>query len=179
MFVTAKTPEGEHHQTSDVDEILACLPADTDRRLPLEVLRKVPGVAAQGQGAPHGDDVQRRDRRHRGGRHDARTAYGMAFDIGTTSVVGTLMDLGTGEQLAAVGGLNPQAQYGGDLMSRIAYAQFDEAKLVTLRAQDPRRPSTTSSRRRARKAGVSRRSTSTRSSWSATPACTTSSSGST
>jgi uncharacterized 2Fe-2S/4Fe-4S cluster protein (DUF4445 family) len=62
-------------------------------------------------------------------------AYGMAFDIGTTSVVGTLMDLNTGEQLAAVGGLNPQAQYGGDLMSRIAYAQFDESKLVTLRAK--------------------------------------------
>ncbi len=59
----------------------------------------------------------------------------MAFDIGTTSVVGTLMDLGSGEQLAAVGGLNPQAQYGGDLMSRIAYAQFDPAKLVTLRAK--------------------------------------------
>jgi uncharacterized 2Fe-2S/4Fe-4S cluster protein (DUF4445 family) len=61
--------------------------------------------------------------------------YGMAFDIGTTSVVGTLMDLTTGEQLAAVGGLNPQAQYGGDLMSRIAYAQFDESKLATLRGK--------------------------------------------
>jgi uncharacterized 2Fe-2S/4Fe-4S cluster protein (DUF4445 family) len=45
------------------------------------------------------------------------------------------MDLATGEQLAAVGGLNPQAQFGGDLMSRIAFAQFDEGKLVTLRAK--------------------------------------------
>jgi uncharacterized 2Fe-2S/4Fe-4S cluster protein (DUF4445 family) len=31
--------------------------------------------------------------------------------------------------------MNPQAQYGGDLMSRIAYVQFDEAKLATLRAK--------------------------------------------
>jgi uncharacterized 2Fe-2S/4Fe-4S cluster protein (DUF4445 family) len=62
-------------------------------------------------------------------------SYGMAFDIGTTSIVGTLMDLNSGEQLASVGGLNPQAQYGGDLMSRIAYAQFDETKLSTLRGK--------------------------------------------
>jgi uncharacterized 2Fe-2S/4Fe-4S cluster protein (DUF4445 family) len=59
----------------------------------------------------------------------------MAFDIGTTSIVGNLMDLDSGEQLAAVGSVNPQAIYGGDLMSRIAYAQFDEKKLTTLRAR--------------------------------------------
>jgi uncharacterized 2Fe-2S/4Fe-4S cluster protein (DUF4445 family) len=34
-----------------------------------------------------------------------------------------------------VGSVNPQAIYGGDLMSRIAYAQFDEKKLTTLRAR--------------------------------------------
>jgi len=31
--------------------------------------------------------------------------------------------------------MNPQAVYGGDLMSRIAYAQFDAKKLATLRAK--------------------------------------------
>ncbi len=133
-FITAKTPQGEHHQTSDVDEILACLPPQTSRRLPLDVLRKVPGLLRKDKGRLtvttfNGEivDVEAGDTRDR--------AYGMAFDIGTTSVVGALMDLETGEQLAAVGGLNPQAQYGGDLMSRIAYAQFDESKLVTLRAK--------------------------------------------
>jgi uncharacterized 2Fe-2S/4Fe-4S cluster protein (DUF4445 family) len=132
--IRAKTPEGEHHQTSDVDEILACLPPGTDRRMPLEVLRKVPGTLRKEKGFltvttfnAEIVDVEVGDTSER--------AYGMAFDIGTTSIVGTLMDLATGEQLAAVGGLNPQAQYGGDLMSRIAYVQFDEAKLVTLRAK--------------------------------------------
>jgi uncharacterized 2Fe-2S/4Fe-4S cluster protein (DUF4445 family) len=132
--ITAKTPEGEHHQTSDVDEILACLPAGTDRHMPLEVLRNVPGALRKEKGRltvttfnSEIVDVEVGDTSER--------AYGMAFDIGTTSIVGTLMDLKTGEQLAAVGGLNPQAQYGGDLMSRIAYVQFDEAKLVTLRAK--------------------------------------------
>ena len=31
--------------------------------------------------------------------------------------------------------MNPQAPYGGDLMSRIAFAQFDQEKLQTLRAK--------------------------------------------
>jgi uncharacterized 2Fe-2S/4Fe-4S cluster protein (DUF4445 family) len=133
-FIHAKAPEGEHHQTSDVDEIMACLPQGTERRLPLEVLRKVPGTLRKEKGRltvttfnAEVIDIEVGD--------TSGKAYGMAFDIGTTSVVGTLMDLRTGEQLAAVGGLNPQAQYGGDLMSRIAFVQFDEAKLVTLRAK--------------------------------------------
>jgi uncharacterized 2Fe-2S/4Fe-4S cluster protein (DUF4445 family) len=132
--VQAKTPEGEHHQTSDVEEILGCLPATTRRHLPLEVLRKAPGALRKEKGrltvTTFGDevlDIEPGD--------TSAHCYGMAFDIGTTSVVGTLMDLATGEQLAAVGGLNPQAQFGGDLMSRIAFAQFDEGKLVTLRAK--------------------------------------------
>ena len=133
-LIQAKAPEGEHHQTSDVDEIMACLPEGTQRRLALEVLRKVPGALRKEKGRltvttfnAEVIDIEVGDASER--------AYGMAFDIGTTSIVGTLMDLKTGEQLAAVGGLNPQAQYGGDLMSRIAFVQFDEAKLVTLRAK--------------------------------------------
>src|SRR5687767_10619754 len=132
--ITAKAPVSEHHQTSDVEEILACLPAGTSRKVSLDVMRKMPAMLRKEKGrltvTTFNDeviDVEVGD--------TSAQAYGMAFDIGTTSVVGTLMDLATGEQLAAVGGLNPQAQYGGDLMSRIAYAQFDEAKLVTLRAK--------------------------------------------
>jgi uncharacterized 2Fe-2S/4Fe-4S cluster protein (DUF4445 family) len=133
-LVHAKAPQSEHHQTSDVDEILACLPAGTERRLALDVLRKIPAALRKDKGRLtvttfNGEviDVEVGD--------TTAHAYGMAFDIGTTSVVGVLMDLESGEQLAAVGGLNPQAQYGGDLMSRIAYAQFDAAKLATLRAK--------------------------------------------
>jgi len=132
--IRAQTPQGEHHQTSDVEEVMACLPAATQRRLPLELLRKLPTALRKEKGLLtvttfHDEviDIEVGD--------TSAHRYGMAFDIGTTSVVGTLMDLATGEQLAAVGGLNPQAQYGGDLMSRIAYAQFDETKLATLRGK--------------------------------------------
>ncbi len=132
--IRAQTPQGEHHQTSDLEEVLACLPADTRRHLPLELLRKLPMALRKDKGlltvTTFNDeviDIEVGD--------TSAHRYGMAFDIGTTSVVGTLMDLASGEQLAAVGGLNPQAQYGGDLMSRIAYAQFDETKLATLRGK--------------------------------------------
>ncbi|MCP4404158.1 MAG: DUF4445 domain-containing protein [bacterium] len=49
--------------------------------------------------------------------------YGIAFDIGTTTVVGYLMDLRRGKRVAVVSELNAQAMYGGDLMSRITFAQ--------------------------------------------------------
>ena len=50
------------------------------------------------------------------------TSYGIAFDIGTTTVVGYLTNLETGATLACVSGLNPQTVFGGDLISRIGFA---------------------------------------------------------
>ncbi|MCP4470029.1 MAG: DUF4445 domain-containing protein [Gammaproteobacteria bacterium] len=50
------------------------------------------------------------------------TPYGIAFDIGTTTVVGYLTSLETGATLACVSGLNPQTVFGGDLISRIGFA---------------------------------------------------------
>src|SRR3989475_8294013 len=58
--------------------------------------------------------------------------FGLAIDIGTTSVVTTLIELESGEQLASVSSLNPQAVFGGDLMSRIAFAQFNPVNLRKL-----------------------------------------------
>jgi uncharacterized 2Fe-2S/4Fe-4S cluster protein (DUF4445 family) len=47
--------------------------------------------------------------------------YGMAVDIGTTTVAGYLCDLNTGEVLATESMMNPQCKYGEDVMSRITY----------------------------------------------------------
>lgn len=57
---------------------------------------------------------------------------GMAFDIGTTTVVGYLLDLETGRELATVSALNPQTRYGADVISRIAYAAQEERGLDRL-----------------------------------------------
>ena len=48
--------------------------------------------------------------------------YGLAVDIGSTTVAGHLCDLRTGEILATESMMNPQVAYGEDLMSRISYA---------------------------------------------------------
>ena len=51
----------------------------------------------------------------------AEGVYGLAIDIGTTTIAGHLCDLRTGDILATESMMNPQVTYGEDLMSRIAY----------------------------------------------------------
>jgi len=48
--------------------------------------------------------------------------YGMAIDVGTTSVVAQLIDLKRGKVLGVEGTHNMQAQYGEDVISRMIYA---------------------------------------------------------
>jgi uncharacterized 2Fe-2S/4Fe-4S cluster protein (DUF4445 family) len=55
--------------------------------------------------------------------HDtASRNLGIALDIGTTTVVGQLVDLLTGEVIAVEGSHNLQAKYGEDVISRMIYA---------------------------------------------------------
>ncbi len=51
----------------------------------------------------------------------SREAYGVAFDLGTTTIVGTLLDLVSGEARGVVSALNAQAMHGGDVLSRISH----------------------------------------------------------
>jgi uncharacterized 2Fe-2S/4Fe-4S cluster protein (DUF4445 family) len=66
--------------------------------------------------------------------HSAEHLYGVAFDIGTTSIVGYLADLTTGRQLAAASRLNPQVAYGDDVVSRITHIQEHEDGVAVLKA---------------------------------------------
>jgi uncharacterized 2Fe-2S/4Fe-4S cluster protein (DUF4445 family) len=61
--------------------------------------------------------------------------FGVAFDLGTTTMVGTLLDLCTGEERAMTTRLNPQAVYGDDVLSRINFARNSEKNLRTLQLQ--------------------------------------------
>lgn len=51
------------------------------------------------------------------------TMLGIAFDIGTTSIVGYLLDLYSGKELNVVSTLNPQTKFGADVISRITYSK--------------------------------------------------------
>lgn len=53
------------------------------------------------------------------------SSYGLAVDIGTTTVVGYLCDLNTGKVVNTESMMNPQVPYGEDVMSRITYAMMN------------------------------------------------------
>ncbi len=56
------------------------------------------------------------------GLHDK--AYGVAIDVGSTTIAGHLADLTDGAVLASHGVMNPQIRFGEDLMSRVSYAMM-------------------------------------------------------
>src|SRR5881409_3766986 len=134
QVVKVGLPREEHHQTSDLEQLAAALgvtPADVG----LAVLQGLPGalrddpagVTVTTFAAAGGERVLAVERGDTAG-----MKFGLAVDIGPTSVVSTLIELEAGEQLGSVSSLNPQAVFGGDLMSRIAFAQFHPGNLRKL-----------------------------------------------
>ena len=131
--VTVTLPKDEHQQTSDVEALVAAT-GGTVEDVPTGLLKGLPATLRDRDGLVTVTTF---------GRHvlavepddTALHKFGLAIDIGTTSVVTTLMELESGEQLAAVSSLNPQAVFGGDLMSRIAFAQFDAGNLRKLQTR--------------------------------------------
>lgn len=61
-------------------------------------------------------------------------SYGLAIDVGTTTVVGYLTDLRNGKVLATDSMMNPQVMYGEDVMSRITYAMTNPDGLEKMNA---------------------------------------------
>jgi len=53
------------------------------------------------------------------------TAYGVAVDVGSTTIAAHLCDLRTGEVVASAGLMNPQIRFGEDLMSRVSYVMMN------------------------------------------------------
>jgi len=118
-------------QRTDLERVLAEL-SDLDPRADLHVLRdlgrtlraadfKVTAVVA--------DDiliaVEPGDTTERG--------YGLAFDLGTTTVVATLLDLATGTPVAVDSTLNKQQPFGADVITRISATMLDEGARDKLR----------------------------------------------
>jgi len=59
--------------------------------------------------------------------------YAIAFDLGTTTVVATLLDLETGQPAAVRSMLNRQQPYGADVITRISATMMDSGALQALR----------------------------------------------
>jgi uncharacterized 2Fe-2S/4Fe-4S cluster protein (DUF4445 family) len=131
--VTVVLPKDEHLQTSDLEALLAAA-GGTVEEIPPALLKALPATLRDRDGevtvTTFGGQVLAVE-----AGDTALQKFGLAIDVGTTSVVTTLMELESGEQMAAVSSLNPQAVFGGDLMSRIAFAQFDAGNLRKLQTR--------------------------------------------
>ncbi len=117
-------------QRTDVERILAALD-DLELRVDLPVLRTVGRVLRAADfkvtavivddvliGVQPGDTTSR--------------LYGIAFDLGTTTVVATLLDLSTGTPLAVASMLSKQQPFGADVITRISSVMMDPAALERL-----------------------------------------------
>jgi uncharacterized 2Fe-2S/4Fe-4S cluster protein (DUF4445 family) len=128
VYVELTEPNLED-QRSDIERLRDALTAEGfDMKADLRVLRTLPallrGAEFKVTAVLGGDQliaVEAGDTREE--------SYGVAFDLGTTTVVGTLMNLRTGMAEAVRSTLNGQAPFGADVISRISHGmQGDEAK---------------------------------------------------
>jgi uncharacterized 2Fe-2S/4Fe-4S cluster protein (DUF4445 family) len=108
--------------TADADRLLAVLPDGAGLSLDLPAAEALP-AAARAEGGAMSVVLRGREIIACGAAR-ART-LGLAIDLGTTNAAGFLIDLETGNRLATLGIENPQAAWGGDLVSRIYHATRD------------------------------------------------------
>jgi uncharacterized 2Fe-2S/4Fe-4S cluster protein (DUF4445 family) len=119
-----------HDQISDHSRMLSVAGTPV-RHIPLSVLRQVPGALREGgytiTVCRDGDTalaVEPGDTREQ--------CYGVAVDIGTTTVASYLIDLTTGKNLDVISALNAQEIYGADVISRINHTMTDADGLKKL-----------------------------------------------
>jgi uncharacterized 2Fe-2S/4Fe-4S cluster protein (DUF4445 family) len=114
--------------SGDVTRLLAALETEwglRDLELDLEVVR---GLQPTLRAGSWGVTVAVHDGRDViaawPGLHEA--VFGIAVDVGSTTIAGHLANLGTGAVLASAGLMNPQIRFGEDLMSRVSYAMLND-----------------------------------------------------
>jgi len=93
-------------------------PFDVD----LELLRELPGRLRETNFRGTAVQVDGRLIDFEPGETEAER-FAVAVDLGTTTLVGALLDLGTGNELAVTSRLNPQTRFGDDVLSRILHAR--------------------------------------------------------
>ncbi len=86
------------------------------------------------------------------GFHDA--AFGLAIDVGSTTIAAHLCNLATGQVVASAGLMNPQIRFGEDLMSRVSYVMMNPGGDVEM-TTEVRRAISELGRQTTKEAGVS------------------------
>jgi uncharacterized 2Fe-2S/4Fe-4S cluster protein (DUF4445 family) len=131
-YVEVQEPD-MHEPTGDLERLGAALSAQwgIERiKATLTVLRKLQPALRKGEWkVTLVLNKGHRDTAHRildifPGFHEGRI-YGLAIDLGSTTIAAHLTDLRNGTVLASAGVMNPQIRFGEDLMSRVSYAMMN------------------------------------------------------
>jgi uncharacterized 2Fe-2S/4Fe-4S cluster protein (DUF4445 family) len=115
-------PPSVQDQRSDADRLLDGLADEglSGLEIGVKVVRELPGRLRDLEFHPAAVVIGR-EVTHLERPAGADACYGVAFDVGTTTLVGYLVDLVTGRQAAVASRTNPQAAYGDDVVARIEY----------------------------------------------------------
>lgn len=114
-------------QTADLEKITKLCGLDDQTKINVELMRNIPDILAESRGVTVTTyeneiiDIEPYD--------TSADCYGLAVDIGTTTVVGHLWNLTTGELTGVSAVTNPQGVYGADVISRITYANESKENL--------------------------------------------------
>jgi len=129
-YIEVEKPSFEE-PTGDFERICAELEKQyglKDLRIDIQTLRQLPGALRKGGWkATVSIWLDQEVIRVQSGQCEA--SYGLAIDIGTTTVAAYFCDLSTMEVLDTVSMMNPQCKYGEDVMSRITYHMMNEGGL--------------------------------------------------
>ncbi|MCY4412635.1 MAG: ASKHA domain-containing protein [Caldilineaceae bacterium] len=126
------TPPSLEDQRSDFSRIRDALePEGYAIEASLNLLRQLPGVLRRSNWQVTAVIVGHELVSVEEGDTSSRS-FGLAFDIGTTTVVGMLIDLNSGAPVAVQSALNGQAVQGADVISRISYTMLNEGGLAEL-----------------------------------------------
>jgi uncharacterized 2Fe-2S/4Fe-4S cluster protein (DUF4445 family) len=117
-------------QQTDIERVLAGLD-DLELRVDLAVLRSVGRVLRAADYKVTAVVVDEVLIAVQAGDTTSRL-YGIAFDLGTTTVVATLLDLSTGTPLAVASMLSKQQPFGADVITRISSIMMDPAAMDRL-----------------------------------------------
>ncbi|MDT3701064.1 MAG: ASKHA domain-containing protein [Thermincola sp.] len=135
IFIKVEKPM-LHDQRSDWHRVKDSLSNEgyvcsSNVQAPLSVLRQLPGTIREADHSitlvTKGSEVLAIEPQD-----TTKKMLGMAFDIGTTTIVGYLLDLYSGEELGVASTLNPQTKFGADVISRVNFAGQAEDGLFKL-----------------------------------------------
>ena len=133
FYVEVEEPD-MHKPSGDMERLIEALETQWDLKdvkTDLHILQQMQPILRKGDWkvtvAVHlGDDSHPPKIMHIWPGYYEGSVYGLAVDLGSTTIAAHLCDLKTGEVVASSGIMNPQIRFGEDLMSRVSYAMMNK-----------------------------------------------------